>query len=161
MTKHAPSLVREIDKWGANFEKLENGKLDQRFFGAHKYRRTCYSGDFTGLSILKTLLNKANDLKIPIFDTQYVTELLIREKICFGAISFNIFTAERTVHLADAVIICTGGHSRIWKKSSSRQKENTGDGYYLGLKAGCQLIDMEMVQFHPSGMVLPEEIEVP
>ena len=73
--------------------------------------------------------------------------------------SFNLSTAERTVHFADTVILCTGGHTRLWKKSSSRKNENTGDGYYLGLKAGCKLIDMEMVQFHPSGMVLPEEIE--
>ena len=159
MAKESPSLVKEIDKWGANFAKLKNGELDQRFFGAHKYRRTCYSGDFTGLSILKTLLKKSDDLKIPIYDNQYVTELLIRENTCFGAMSFNLSTSERTVHLADAVILCTGGHTRLWKKSSSRKNENTGDGYYLGLKAGCELIDMEMVQFHPSGMVLPEEIE--
>ena len=63
------------------------------------------------------------------------------------------------MHFADSVILCTGGHTRLWKKSSSRKNENTGDGYYLSLKAGCKLIDMEMVQFHPSGMVLPEEIE--
>ena len=159
MAKESPSLVKELDNWGADFVKLKNGKLDQRFFGAHKYRRTCYSGDFTGLSILKTLLNKASDLKIPIFDNQYVTELLVKENTCFGAMTFNTSSAERTVYFADAVILCTGGHTRIWKKSSSRKNENTGDGYYLGLKAGCELIDMEMVQFHPSGMVLPEEIE--
>ena len=159
MAKESPSLVKEIDKWGANFAKLKNGELDQRFFGAHTYRRTCYSGDFTGLSILKTLLKKADELKIPIDDKQYVTELLIKDKICFGAMSFNMNSSQRTVHLADAVILCTGGHTRIWKKSSSRKHENTGDGFYLALKAGCELIDMEMVQFHPSGMVIPEEIE--
>ena len=159
MAKESPFLVQEIDKWGANLAKLKNGQLDQRFFGAHKYRRTCYSGDFTGLSILKTLLKKADFLKIPIYDSQYVTQLLIKDNSCFGAISFNLFSSERTVHLADSVILCTGGHTRIWKKSSSRKNENTGDGYYLGLKAGCKLIDMEMVQFHPSGMVLPEDIE--
>ncbi len=159
MAKEAPVLVKEIDDWGANFAKLKNDELDQRFFGAHKFRRTCYSGDFTGLSILKTLLKKADDLKIPIYDNQYVTELLIKENVCFGAMSFNTESSKRTIHLADAVILCTGGHTRIWKKSSSRAKENTGDGYYLALKAGCQLIDMEMVQFHPSGMVFPEEME--
>ena len=159
MAKESPSLVKEIDNWGANFAKLKNGELDQRFFGAHKYRRTCYSGDYTGLSILKTLLKKSDELNIPIYDNQYVTDLLIRENTCFGAMSFNVFSTERTVHYADAVILCTGGHTRIWKKSSSRKNENTGDGYYLGLKAGCELIDMEMVQFHPSGMVLPEDME--
>ncbi len=159
MSKESTTLVKEIDDWGANLAKLKNGKLDQRYFGAHRYRRTCYSGDFTGLSILKTLLKKASDYKIPIYDNQYVTQLLIKDNICFGAMSFNLFSSEKTVHLADAVILCTGGHTRIWKKSSSRKNENTGDGYYLGLKAGCKLIDMEMVQFHPSGMVIPEEIE--
>ena len=159
MAKESPALVKEIDRWGANFAKLKNGKLDQRFFGAHKYRRTCFSGDFTGLSILKTLLKKADELNIPIFDNQYVTELLVKDNTCFGAMSFNLISSRRTVYFADAVILCTGGHTRIWKKSSSRKNENTGDGYYLALKAGCKLIDMEMVQFHPSGMVLPEEIE--
>ena len=159
MAKESPSSVKEIDKWGANFAKLKNGKLDQRFFGAHKYRRTCFSGDYTGLSILKALLKKSDELKIPIYDNQYVTELLIRDNTCFGAISFNISSSERTVHFSDAVILCTGGHTRLWKKSSSRKNENTGDGYYLALRAGCNLIDMEMVQFHPSGMVLPEDIE--
>lgn len=159
MAKQAPSVVNEIDEWGANFEKLENGKLNQRYFGAHKYRRTCFSGDFTGQSILNTLLKKADELKIPIYDSQYVTELLIKDKKCFGAMSFNKFSSERTIHFADAVILCTGGHTRIWKKSSSRKNENTGDGYYLGLKAGCELIDMEMIQFHPSGMLMPKAIE--
>tara|TARA_B100000700_G_scaffold331714_1_gene467446 strand:+ start:7072 stop:8838 length:1767 start_codon:yes stop_codon:yes gene_type:complete len=158
MAKESPSLVKEIDEWGANFAKLQNGTLDQRFFGAHTFRRTCYSGDYTGLSILKTLIKKAESLNIPIHDTQYVTELLIKDQVCFGAMSFDQYSAERTVHLADAVILCTGGHTRIWKKSSSRKNENTGDGYYLSLKAGCELRDMEMVQFHPSGMLLPEEI---
>ena len=93
MAKESPSLVQEIDQWGANFAKLKNGLLDQRFFGAHSYRRTCYSGDFTGLSILKTLLKKAESLNIPIHDNQYVTEILIRDEICFGAMSFDTSTA--------------------------------------------------------------------
>ena len=158
MAKESPSLVEEIDNWGANFAKLDNGKIDQRYFGAHKYRRTCYSGDFTGYSILNTLLKKTEALNIPIFDSQYVTELLVKEGVCFGAMSFDTFSSKRNIFLADAVILCTGGHTRLWKKSSSRKNENTGDGYHLALKAGCELIDMEMVQFHPSGMVLPEDI---
>ena len=158
MAKESPSLVSEIDEWGANFAKLENGKIDQRFFGAHTYRRTCYSGDYTGRSILMALLSKANSLNIPIQDSQYVTELLLHEGVCFGVMAFDINTGARTVYLADSVILATGGHTRIWRKSSSRRNENTGDGFYLGLKAGCKLTDMEMVQFHPTGMVMPEEI---
>ncbi len=158
MARESPELVKEIDEWGANFAKLKNGKLDQRFFGAHTYRRTCYSGDYTGRSILFALIKKAESLQIPIHDSQYVTELLVHEDICFGAMTFNIKNGERTVFLADSVILCAGGHTRIWRKSSSRRNENTGDGYYLGLKAGCTLTDMELVQFHPTGMVIPEEM---
>tara|TARA_Y100001936_G_scaffold24737_1_gene22664 strand:- start:8 stop:1762 length:1755 start_codon:yes stop_codon:yes gene_type:complete len=158
MAKESPALVQEIDDWGANFEKLPNGKLDQRFFGAHTYRRTCYSGDYTGRSILFALIKKANELQIPIYDYQYVSELLIENGTCFGAMAFDIRNGERTVFVADSVILAAGGHTRIWRKSSSRRNENTGDGFYLGLKAGCTLTDMEMVQFHPTGMVVPEDI---
>ena len=113
--------------------------------------------DFTGLSILK-LSKKSDELKIHIYDNQYVTELLIRENTCFGAM-FLIFLLLRGLCTLLMRLFYTGGHTRLWKKSSSRKNENTGDGYFLALKAGCELIDMEMVQFHPSGMVLPEEIE--
>ncbi|MEO0776702.1 MAG: FAD-dependent oxidoreductase [Bacteroidota bacterium] len=158
MAQEAPELVREIDAWGANFARLEDGKIDQRFFGAHSYRRTCYSGDYTGRSILMALLKQAKSMKIPIHDSQYVTELLVHNNICFGAMTFDIKNGERTVFLADSVILAAGGHTRIWRKSSSRRNENTGDGFYLGLKAGCTLTDMELVQFHPTGMVIPEAI---
>ena len=158
MAKESPNLVTEIDEWGANFAKLPNGKIDQRFFGAHTYRRTCYSGDYTGRSILFALLNKVKSLNIPILDSQYVSDLLVEDNVCFGAMAFDIQSGERTVFLADSVIIAAGGHTRLWRKSSSRRNENTGDGFHLALKAGCRLSDMEMVQFHPTGMVIPEEM---
>ena len=158
MAKESPMLVEEIDEWGANFAKLPNGKIDQRFFGAHTYRRTCYSGDYTGRSILFALLNKVKSLNIPILDSQYVSDLLVEDGVCFGAMAFDIQSGERTVFLADSVIIAAGGHTRLWRKSSSRRNENTGDGFHLALKAGCRLSDMEMVQFHPTGMVIPEEM---
>ena len=78
---------------GGKFCKIKKWQPRSKIFGAHKYRRTCYSGDYTGLSILK-LLKKADELKIPIYDNQYVTELLITENTCFGAMSFNIFIRE-------------------------------------------------------------------
>ena len=159
MSKEAPEIVEEVDQWGANLARLKNGKFDQRFFGAHTYRRTCYAGDFTGKSILNALISKAEELEIPVFDNQYVTELLVEDNRCFGAFSLNIKFCERSVFLADAVILATGGYTRIWKRSSSRKQENTGDGIYLGLKAGCKLIDMEMVQFHPTGMLTPVDLE--
>jgi succinate dehydrogenase / fumarate reductase, flavoprotein subunit len=72
--------------------------------------------------------------------------------------AFDLQSGERTVYLADAVILAAGGHTRIWRRSSSRRDENTGDGMYLALEAGCELADMELVQFHPSGMVSPEDM---
>ena len=158
MAKEAPLVVKEIDNWGANFAKLENGNLDQRFFGAHTFRRTCYSGDFTGKSILRALIDKTISLGIPIYDHHYVAELLVKDNTCYGAISIDIKNHKILVDFADAVILAAGGHTRIWSRSSSRKRENTGDGLYLGLKAGCKLIDMEMVQFHPTGITFPDEI---
>ena len=105
MAKKAIDAVTEIDNWGADFEKLENGKFNQRYFGAHTYRRTCFSGDYTGQSILNTLLNKSKTYGIPIYDDEYVSDLLVEDKKCFGAISINLTSGEKTIHLADAVIL--------------------------------------------------------
>ena len=141
---------------GGKLSKIKNGNLDQRYFGAHTFRRTCFSGDYTGQSILNTLLKKSYEYGIPIYDKQYVTDLLIKEDICFGALSFKYFR-RRTVHLSDTVILCTGGHTRIWKKSSSRKLENVWRRISPGFESRMRLIDMEMVQFHPTGMLWPEE----
>jgi succinate dehydrogenase / fumarate reductase flavoprotein subunit len=92
-----------------------------------------------------------------VVDDQYVSQLLVTDGVCFGALAFDLETGERMVFLADAVVLATGGHTRIWRRSSSRRDENTGDGMYLALRAGCRLQDMELVQFHPTGMVAPEE----
>ncbi len=157
MAREAPQIVKEIDSWGASLQRLSNGQIDQRYFGAHTYRRTCYAGDYTGQAILESLLKKSKSLNIPIYDAQFVTDLLIEENRCFGAISINKSNGEKVVHFADAVILCTGGHTRLWKNSTSRENENTGDGLHLALKAGCEIKDMEMVQFHPTGMIHPDE----
>jgi succinate dehydrogenase / fumarate reductase, flavoprotein subunit len=95
---------------------------------------------------------------IPIHEQQYVSHLLVHDGICFGALAFDLNSGQRTVYEADAVILATGGHTRLWRRSSSRRDENTGDGMYLALHSGCALADMELVQFHPTGMVSPEEM---
>jgi succinate dehydrogenase / fumarate reductase flavoprotein subunit len=156
LTREAPEMVRELERWGCDFNRTISGNLDQRFFGAHKYRRTCYAGDYTGRAILNTLVNKVEELEIPIHENQYVWRLLVQDGVCFGAMAFNIESGQQTAYLADAVILAAGGHTRIWRWSSSRRDENTGDGVYLALHAGCRLADMELVQFHPTGMVWPE-----
>ena len=77
LVKDAPNRIKELDEWGMPFAKTEDGKLDQRYFGAHTYRRTCYAGDYTGRAILNTLLKKVEELKIPIIDLMYVSQLLV------------------------------------------------------------------------------------
>jgi len=157
MARESPDAVRELAAWGCVFARTEDGRLDQRFFGAHRWRRTCYAGDYTGRAILRTVADKATELGIPVEDDQYLSRLLVADGSCFGALAFDLHTGERTVHLADAVVLATGGHTRVWRRSSSRRDENYGDGMRLALDAGCRLMDMELVQFHPTGIVVPEE----
>jgi succinate dehydrogenase / fumarate reductase flavoprotein subunit len=158
LAQEAPAAVLELAEWGAPFARTTDGRLDQRFFGAHRWRRTCYAGDWTGRAILRALAAKVAELGVAVIDDQYVSQLLVSDGTCFGALAFDLETGERTVFLADAVVLAAGGHTRIWRRSSSRRDENTGDGMYLALRAGCRLADMELVQFHPTGMVAPEEV---
>jgi succinate dehydrogenase flavoprotein subunit len=157
MAREAPAAVLELADWGAPFARTPDGRLDQRFFGAHRWRRTCYAGDWTGRAVLRTLAAKVAERGLSVVDDHYVSQLLVSDGVCFGALAFDLETGERTVFLADAVVLAAGGHTRIWRRSSSRRDENTGDGMYLALRAGCRLQDMELVQFHPTGMVAPEE----
>ncbi len=158
MAREAPAAVQELAAWGCNFARTPDGRLDQRFFGAHRYRRTCYAGDYTGRAVLHTLANKLQELGIPIVEDQYVSRLLLADGACSGAFAFDLVSGERTVYEADAVVLCAGGHTRLWRRSSSRRDENYGEGMFLALQAGCRLMDMELVQFHPTGMVTPEEM---
>ena len=157
LARESPAAVLELADWGCEFARTPDGALDQRFFGAHRWRRTCYAGDYTGRAIQGTVAAKGRELGIRVDEGQYVSRLLVADGTCFGALAFDLRTGERTVHLADAVILATGGHTRIWRRSSSRRDENYGDGMHLALEAGCRLMDMELVQFHPTGMVFPEE----
>jgi succinate dehydrogenase / fumarate reductase flavoprotein subunit len=158
MTREAAPAILELADWGCPFERTPEGSLDQRFFGAHRYRRTCYAGDYTGRAMLYTLADMVNRLHIPVVDNQYVSRLLVDGGTCFGALAFDQDSGERTAFFADAVVLATGGHTRIWRRSSSRRDENNGDGMHLALQAGCTLSDMELVQFHPTGMVWPEDV---
>jgi succinate dehydrogenase / fumarate reductase, flavoprotein subunit len=158
MAREAPRAIDELDEWGCEFARTPDGRIDQRFFGAHTYRRTCYAGDFTGRAMIKALGRKVSELGIGVVDGQYVSSLLVHDGTCFGAYAFDVDSGARTVFVADAVVLAAGGHTRIWRRSSSRRDENNGDGMYLALRAGCRLADMELVQFHPTGMLIPEQI---
>ena len=158
MAEEAPAAVHELAEWGCDFARTPDGAIDQRYFGAHTYRRTSYAGDWTGRAIVRTLGRKVIELGIPVFEHTYVTEILVRDNTAFGAFAFDLRSGERTSFLADSVILAAGGHTRLWRRSSSRRDENFGNGMALALRAGVRLADMELVQFHPTGMVTPEEM---
>src|SRR6202022_3870565 len=94
MAGEAPDAVRELAAWGCRFAPLEDGRLDQRFFGAHKYRRNCYAGDYTGRAILYTLAGRAQQLGIPGIEDQYISRLLVADGVCFGAYGFDLVSGE-------------------------------------------------------------------
>lgn len=157
VVREASAAVEELAEWGCGFARTDDGRIDQRFFGAHRWRRTCYAGDYSGRALLHTLADKVAALGIPVVDEHYVSQLLIADGACFGAMAFDLHDGYRTAFVADAVVLCGGGHTRIWRRSSSRRDENFGEAIALALRAGCRVKDMELVQFHPTGMVAPEE----
>jgi succinate dehydrogenase / fumarate reductase, flavoprotein subunit len=157
LCRDAPGAIEDLVRWGAQFAREADGRLSQRFFGAHRYRRTCFAGDYTGREIQRTLVRRAEEVGVSIRDDVYVTRLLVHDGRVFGCYGFGVDDGTRWVFLADAVILAAGGHTRIWRRSSSRRDENTGDAMRLAAEVGCRLRDMELVQFHPTGMVFPEE----
>jgi succinate dehydrogenase / fumarate reductase, flavoprotein subunit len=157
LAREAPDRVRELADWGLPFARTEDGAIDTRYFGAHRYRRTAYAGDWTGRAIVETLHDQVVERNIPIRERRYVSRLLVHDGVCFGAFTFDLESGERMVELADAVVLAAGGHTRLWRRSSSRRDENNGDGMSLALHAGCVLQDLELVQYHPTGMTHPEE----
>jgi succinate dehydrogenase / fumarate reductase flavoprotein subunit len=159
LVTEAPAHLRQLADWGMPFARTAEGAIDQRYFGAHRYRRTCYAGDWTGRAMLDTLLGQVDRRSIPVVDGCYVTHLLVEDGVCAGALAFDLVDGDRVAHLADAVVLATGGHTRLWRRSSSRRGENLGGGMALALRAGAELRDLELVQFHPTGMTHPEEWE--
>jgi succinate dehydrogenase / fumarate reductase flavoprotein subunit len=156
VTKNARRGIEELERYGMPFAREADGRISQRFFGAHKYRRTAYAGDYTGLEIQRTLVDRADRLQIPILENVYITRVLVQDNVVFGAYGFDLVTGERLVIHADAVILAAGGHNRIWRRTSSRRDENTGDSFRLAVLAGGRIRDPELVQFHPSGIIEPE-----
>lgn len=148
--------IADLVRYGMPFAREEDGRISQRFFGAHTYRRTAFAGDYTGLEIQRTLITRTEALGIPILDNVYITKLLVQHDTIFGAYGFDLTTGDRYVVHADAVILAAGGHNRIWRRSSSRRDENTGDSFRLAVEAGGRIRDPELVQFHPSGLIEPE-----
>jgi succinate dehydrogenase / fumarate reductase flavoprotein subunit len=156
VTEGAARGIEDLERYGMPFAREADGRISQRFFGAHTYRRTAFAGDYTGLEIQRTLVNRAAQLGIRILDTVYVTRLLVDDGAIFGAYGFDLEDGTRYLVHADAVILAAGGHNRIWRRTSSRRDENTGDSFRLAVLAGGRLRDPELVQFHPSGIIEPQ-----
>lgn len=156
VTEGAARGIEDLERYGMPFAREEDGRISQRFFGAHTFRRTAFAGDYTGLEIQRTLVNRATQLEIPILDTVYITRLLVKDNVIFGAYGFDVEDGTRYVIHADSVILAAGGHNRIWRRTSSRRDENTGDSFRLAVEAGGKIRDPELVQFHPSGIIEPE-----
>ncbi|MEZ0291098.1 MAG: L-aspartate oxidase [Solirubrobacteraceae bacterium] len=157
LAREAPAAIDDLVRYGAAFAREADGRLSQRYFGAHSYRRTCFAGDYTGREMQRALVKRVTELGVQVNDDLYITRLLVHDGRVFGAYGFDVDDGTRHVILADAVILAAGGHTRIWRRSSSRRDENTGDAMRLAADAGCRLRDMELVQFHPTGMISPEE----
>ncbi|MFI8412713.1 L-aspartate oxidase [Paeniglutamicibacter gangotriensis] len=156
VARGAAQGIHDLERYGMGFAREEDGRISQRFFGAHTFRRTAFAGDYTGLEIQRSLVNRAEQLQIPILDSVYITRLLVKDNQVFGAYGFDINTGKRYLIHADSVILAAGGHTRIWRRTSSRRDENTGDAFRLAVDAGARLRDPELVQFHPSGIIEPE-----
>jgi succinate dehydrogenase / fumarate reductase flavoprotein subunit len=156
VTSGAARGIEDLERYGMPFAREDDGRISLRFFGAHKYRRTAFAGDYTGLEIQRTLINRAAQLDIPILDSVYITRVLVKDNVVFGAYGFDLNDGTRYLIHADAVILAAGGHNRIWRRTSSRRDENTGDSFRLAVEAGARLRDPELVQFHPSGIIEPE-----
>src|SRR5690606_13654106 len=156
VTRGAERGIRDLERWGMGFAREDDGRISQRFFGAHTFRRTAFAGDYTGLEIQRTLVRRAEQLDVPILDGVYITRILVKDNIVFGAYGFDQSDGTRYLIHADSVILAAGGHTRIWRRTSSRRDENTGDAFRLAVDAGAKLRDPELVQFHPSGIIEPE-----
>jgi succinate dehydrogenase/fumarate reductase flavoprotein subunit len=172
LCKSAPDAMTELVNWGARFHREPDGRLTQRFFGAHTYRRTCFYGDWTGKEIIRVLMRQVRLRKIKFVDNVYITKLLKSTNIektqgtqekgkekeeILGAMGIDLKRKKIIIFKAKSVILATGGYTSVYPVSSSRIFENYGDGVALAYEVGVDLVDMEMVQFHPTGMVWPKK----
>jgi succinate dehydrogenase flavoprotein subunit len=159
LAREAPERVLELWDWGCPFSLTEDGSLNQRYFGAQSFRRTCFAGDTTGEAILSTLVAKAREEGVPYREDVYVTKLLKSGGRVNGAAGFDLGSGRKLLFGARAVVLAAGGYTSIYRRGSSRPDENNGDAMALAYEAGAALKDMEFVQFHPTGMVEPEEMD--
>jgi succinate dehydrogenase / fumarate reductase, flavoprotein subunit len=152
--QEAPDRVWELEEWGALFDRTPEGKISQRDFGGHRYARLAHVGDRTGLEMIRTLQQRAVQLGIDVFMECTVTKLLKDGERIAGAFAYWRETGSFVTFRAPAVVLATGGIGRSWQVTSNSW-EYSGDGQALALWAGASLLNMEFIQFHPTGMVWP------
>ena len=155
--KEAPDRVRELEAWGAVFDRTKDGKILQRNFGGHRYPRLAHVGDRTGLELIRTLQDHGIHQGIEVYMEVTVVTLLKDGDRVIGALAYEREHGRFRVFKAKAVILATGGVGRAYKITSNSW-EGTGDGHALAYRAGAELIDMEFIQFHPTGMVWPPSV---
>ena len=156
-TQEAPDRVLELEEWGALFDRTEDGRILQRDFGGHRYARLAHVGDRTGLEMIRTLQHHAVHKGIDVFMECTITRLLQDSGRVAGAFGYRRESGRFILFKAPAVVLATGGIGKAYKITSNSW-EYTGDGHALALWAGADLIDMECVQFHPTGMVWPPSV---
>src|SRR5215210_1771756 len=155
--KEAPDRVRELEGWGAVFDRTPDGRINQRNFGGHKYPRLAHVGDRTGLEMIRTLQDHGIHQGIEVYMEVTVIALLKDGDRVTGAFAYERERGRFVIFRAKAVVLATGGIGRAYKITSNSW-EYTGDGHSLAYDAGAELIDMEFIQFHPTGMVWPPSV---
>ena len=155
--KESPDRVLELEEWGALFDRTKDGLISQRDFGGHRYARLAHVGDRTGLELIRTLQQRAVALGIDVHMEVNVQRLIKDGDRVAGAVGYYRATGELAVFRCKAIVLGTGGVGKAWKYTSNSW-ECTGDGMTLALDAGAELIDMECIQFHPTGMVWPPSV---
>ncbi|KMS66647.1 succinate dehydrogenase [Streptomyces regensis] len=156
VARHAAQGFHDVRRYGVRLDRQGRGGTARRGFGDHPYRRTAFTGEHAGLEVRRALRERAEQLAVPVLSNVYVTRLLVDDGTVFGAYGFDLVDGSRYLVHADSVILATGGHTRIWRRTSSRRGENTGDTFRLAVEAGARLRDPELVQFHPFGLIRPE-----
>ena len=155
LASEAPARIRDLFNWGAVFDLSPENTIAQRPFGGQRFPRTCYAGDHTGHEMVMTLLERLRGSNVEIRDETTALELLKDGDKVIGAVTVDR-NGELGVITADAVILATGGAGQLYNVTTN-STAGTGDGYALGFRAGAKLIDMEQVQFHPTGAVYPAD----
>jgi len=155
--KEAPARVHELEAWGAVFDRTKEGKISQRNFGGHRYPRLAHVGDRTGLEMIRTLQDHGIHQGITVHMEYTVVDLLKDAGRVVGAFGYDRERGRFRVFKAKAVVVCTGGLGRAYRVTSNSW-EGTGDGVSLAYHAGAELLDMEFIQFHPTGMIWPPSV---